>query len=43
MNLLLQIGPQIEGVTDLIASKKSLKFKRGEVPSRIKKINCMEF
>jgi len=39
VNLLLQIGPQIEGVTDLIASKKSLKFNSGGVPSRIKRIN----
>lgn len=38
VNLLLQIGPQIEGVTDLIVSKKSLKFKRG-VPSKIESIN----
>jgi len=39
VNLLLQIGPQIEGVTDLIASKKSLKFESGGVPSRIERIN----
>jgi len=38
VNLLLQIGPQIEGVTDLIVSKKSLKFERG-VTSRIESIN----
>ena len=38
VNLLLQIGPQIEGVTDLITSKKSLKFERG-VTSRIESIN----
>ncbi|MCH7561138.1 MAG: hypothetical protein IIC67_07210 [Thaumarchaeota archaeon] len=39
VNLLLQIGPQIEGVTDLIASKKTLKVQSGGVPSRIEKIN----
>ena len=39
VNLLLQIGPQIESLTDLIASKKELRFERGGVPSRIERIN----
>ena len=39
VNLLLQIGPQIESLTDLIATKKALGFERGGVPARIERIN----